>query len=218
MRDFLSPVIETRAAMLMAPTGVAMEFYTLDIRQSKFKIHPMALPYKVATLLYCFNVRDEVLLLERAQEPNRGLWSPCGGKLKMDIGESPYICACREAHEETGLSLHPEDLHLTGLVSEHGFQGRAHWLMFLFEVKPRLQSLPPRHPEGRFQFFPRAALEGLNLPQTDREQIWPWFWRHRGGWFAAHCHCHPDGRNEWTLEEAQGVRLEASGKPVFPRA
>ena len=170
----------------------------------------MILPYKVATLLYCFNERDEVLLLERAQAPNRGLWSPCGGKLKMDLGESPYACACREAHEETGLSLRPEDLHLTGLVSEHGFQGRSHWLMFLFEVKPRLKSLPPRHTEGRFQFFARAALDGLNLPQTDREQIWPWFWRHRGGFFAAHCHCHPDGRNDWTLEESTVSSLQST--------
>ena len=64
----------------------------------------MVLPYKVATLLYCFNERDEVLLLERAQEPNRGFWSPCGGKLKMDIGESPYACACREAEEEIGVN------------------------------------------------------------------------------------------------------------------
>jgi 8-oxo-dGTP diphosphatase len=164
------------------------------------------LPYRVATLLYCFSERDEVLLLERAQEPNRGLWSPCGGKLKMDTGESPYTCACREAQEETGLSPRPEDLHLTGLVSEHGFQGQAHWLMFLFEVKPRLKSLPPHHTEGRFQFFTRAALEGLNLPQTDREQIWPWFWRYRGGFFAAHCHCHPDRRNDWTLEESISIR------------
>ena len=164
----------------------------------------MVLPYKAATLLYCFNVRDEVLLLERAQEPNRGRWSPCGGKLKMDTGESPYACACREAQEETGLLLRPEDLHLTGLVSEHGYQGRTHWLMFLFEVKPRLKSLPPQHAEGRFQFFPRPALEDLKLPQTDREQIWPWFWRHRGGFFAAHCHCHPDGHNDWTLEETFG--------------
>ena len=47
----------------------------------------VTLPYKVSTLLYCFNERDEVLLLERRKEPNRGLWSPCGGKLKMETGE-----------------------------------------------------------------------------------------------------------------------------------
>jgi 8-oxo-dGTP diphosphatase len=163
----------------------------------------MPLPYKIATLLYCFNERDEILLLERAQEPNRGLWSPAGGKLRTDTGESPYACAGREAAEELGLGLSPADLHLTGLVSEHGYQGQNHWLMFLFEVKKKLSAPPPAHREGRFQFFNRAALEGLALPQTDREKIWPWFWEHRGGFFAAHCHCHPDGGNDWTLEASK---------------
>jgi 8-oxo-dGTP diphosphatase len=163
----------------------------------------MALPYKIATLLYCFNERDDVLLLERAQEPNLGLWSPCGGKLHTDAGESPYACAIREAGEELGLHLRPADLRLAGLVSEHGYQGQSHWLMFLFEMTRRLTTLPPAHREGRFQFFPRAALDGIKLPQTDREKIWPWFWQHRGAFFAAHCHCHADGRNEWTLEETR---------------
>lgn len=162
-----------------------------------------SLPYRISTLLYCFSEQDDVLLLERAQEPNLGLWSPCGGKLRTDTGESPYACACREAKEELGLELRPQDLHLAGIVSEHGYEGQGHWLMFLFEVKPRLASLPPAHREGRFQFFPRSALGSLRLPQTDRENIWPWFWRHRGGFFAAHCHCHPDGRNEWSLYEAR---------------
>lgn len=172
----------------------------------------MGLPYKVATLLYCFNSQDEVLLLERAQEPNRGFWSPCGGKLHMDAGESPYTCACREAHEELGVVLSISDLHLTGLVSEHGFQGQTHWLMFLFEVKQKLETVPPKHREGRFEFFSRDKLPGLRVPQTDLEQIWPWFWQHRGGFFAAHCYCHTDGRNDWTLEESivRGLAAPAS--------
>ena len=163
----------------------------------------MPLPYKIATLLYCFNAADEVLLLQRAQEPNLGLWSPAGGKLKTDLGESPHACACREAHEEMGLALTPADLHLTGLVSEHGYAGQAHWLMFLFEVKCRLTTLPPPHAEGHFQFFTRDALAALALPATDREQIWPLFWQHRGGFFAAHCHCHPDGRYDWIVAESR---------------
>ena len=176
----------------------------------------MTLPYQISSLLYCFNERDEVLLLERAQEPNRGLWSPCGGKLRTDIGESPYACACREAAEELGLNLQPSDLHLTGIVSEHGYQGQSHWLMFLFEVKTRLRTLPPPHREGRFEFFPRAALSSLKLPPTDVESIWPWFWQHRGGFFAAHCHCHPDGRNEWTLEES--VPVSSASTPLRARS
>ena len=62
----------------------------------------------------------QIALLERAHEPNLGLWSPCGGKLHTDTGESPYACACREAGEELGLALSPSDLHLTGLYFEPG--------------------------------------------------------------------------------------------------
>jgi len=166
----------------------------------------VALPYKISTLLYTFNAQDDILLLERAQEPNRGLWSPPGGKLKTDIGESPYACACREAHEELGLVLGVADLHLTGVVSEYGYLGQSHWLMFLFEIKPRLDTLPPTCAEGRFQFFARDALARLPMPQTDCESLWPWFWQHRGGFFAAHCHRTTDGRNQWSLEESLPVQ------------
>lgn len=161
------------------------------------------MPYNVATLLYCFNQHDEVLLMHRAKEPNRGLWSPCGGKLKTEIGESPYACACREAQEELGLQIAAADLHLAGMVSEHGYEGQAHWLMFLFELRTRLKTLPKAYREGEFRFFRREELAELPLPKTDREQIWPLFWKHRGGFFAAHCHCHPNGTNEWTVEESK---------------
>jgi len=163
----------------------------------------MGMPYKISTLLYCFNERDEVLLMERAQEPNLGLWSPCGGKLRTETGESPYACACRETNEELGLVILPSALHLAGIVSEHGYQGQSHWLMFLFEVLEKLQNLPTPHREGRFQFFARSEIDRLRVPETDRERIWPWFWQHRGGFFAAHCHCRPNGTYDWALEESR---------------
>ena len=78
----------------------------------------MSKPYQISTLLYCFNERDEVLLLERAQEPNLGLWSPCGGKLHTAEGESPYACGCREAEEELGLIADNID-KILGYVKEN---------------------------------------------------------------------------------------------------
>src|ERR1044071_8772391 len=116
---------------------------------------PMALPYKIATLLYCFNEHDEVLLMERAQEPNLGLWSPCGGKLHTDIGESPYACACRGAREGMWVDIVSPDLHLAGIVAEQCYEGQSHWLMFLFEVKKKLGVVPAPHREGHFKFFSR---------------------------------------------------------------
>jgi 8-oxo-dGTP diphosphatase len=159
--------------------------------------------HTISTLLYCFNDRDEVLLMERAQEPNLGVWSPPGGKVHIDDGESPHACACREALEELELIVQPRDLHLAGIVTEQNYTGRDHWLMFLFELKWKLKSVPPAHREGRFEFFPRAELETLPVPATDREQIWPLFWKHRGAFFAAHCRTQPNGAYTWTLEESR---------------
>jgi len=100
-----------------------------------------------------------------------------------------------------GLAISMKDLHLAGLISERGYQGASHWLLFLFEVKTRLKITPAPHREGRFEFFPRQALAELKIPQTDQEKIWPWFWEYRGGFFAAHCEC-GQGPNQWTLEQA----------------
>lgn len=161
------------------------------------------LPYKIATLLYAFNRQDEVLLMRRNKAPNLGLWSPAGGKLEQALGESPYQCAVRESAEELNLVLQPSDLHLTGLVSECGYEGEAHWLMFLFEIKPRLSELPVDMEEGHFQFFPRQQLATLPLPLTDKEKIWPAFWEHRHGFFAAHCHYAGPSTYQWDLYSSQ---------------
>jgi len=163
----------------------------------------MGLPHQISTLLYGFDASGRVLLMKRRRPPNEGLWSPCGGKLHTAAGESPHACACREAGEELGLPLASSDLHLTGIVSERGYEGTSHWLMFLFEIRPRIQALPPPHPEGEFCFVQRRDLEGLPMPETDREQIWPLFWRHRGGFFAAHCHCGENGTRQWHIEESR---------------
>lgn len=161
----------------------------------------MPLPYRIATLIYAFNSQDHVLLMQRKQEPNLGLWSPCGGKLKTDTGESPHQCAAREAGEEMGVKTSPKDFRLTGIISERGYAGEAHWLMFLFEWLPRLETVPPPIREGSFGFFSRSAIHDLPIPPTDREQIWPLFWQHRGGFFVAHCQCSDDG-NQWSIEQS----------------
>lgn len=173
----------------------------------------MDLPHKISTLLYAFDESDRIILIERTQEPNKGLWSPPGGKLKTWLGESPYACACREAFEEMGIHISAKDLHLTGLISEVGYQQTTHWLMFLFEVKTRLDKIPPPHREGRFQSFERAELEFLPLPGTDRDFLWPRFWEHRGGFFAAHAVCNSKTATTWSLEESLPMQ---PAQPIRP--
>ena len=95
--------------------------------------------------------------------------------------------------------------HILNVTSQWVGNHERKWLMFLFEIKPPLTELPPAHSEGTFQFAKREELDGLNLPLTDREQIWPLFWQHRGGFFAAHCRCTKGEPNKWSLEQSNPI-------------
>jgi len=169
--------------------------------------HFRELPHKISTLIYAFNRRDELLMLRRRYPPNTGLWSPFGGKLRRQEGESPHQCAARETAEEIGRVCQPGEFHLAAMVAERAYENETHWLMFMFELKPRLDALPPPHPEGIFQFVPIAEVLQQPVPATDRDILWPLFLEHRGGFFAGSIVCHSDGGVVWAAEEIFSQRL-----------
>jgi len=174
-------------------------------RKSKIPYAPRvsdALPYRIAVLVYLFDAAGRVLLLHRRKAPNLELYSPVGGKLETAAGESPTACAVREVAEETGLSLSAERLHLTGIVSETGYQGEGHWLMFLYEATGPIEHAAGEMDEGRLEWHDAAELARLPIPQTDRRVIWPLFWANRGGFFMAHIDCTTDPF-VWTLDQGR---------------
>ena len=149
------------------------------------------LPFKISVLIFVHDSVGRQLLILRNKAPNRGCWSPCGGKLEMGIGESPFECAVRELREETGHIAAISDLHLFATISEKNFEGDGHWLMFLFDCKKPLDRVPPSMDEGRFQFFTRADIEKIPVPPTDRTLVWPFFDEVRGGFVALRADCNP---------------------------
>lgn len=175
------------------------------------------LPYRLAVLCYLFDDAGRLLLLHRRRPPNRDLYSPVGGKLDQASGESPTACALREIHEETGLTIAPKDLHLTGIVSEAGFDDAMHWLMFLFEVTHPVTLTRTSFDEGTLEWFDAARISDLPIPDTDREVIWPLFWRYRRRFFAAHIEC-GGGRIRWRIDQppADATALAASNPPATP--
>ena len=166
------------------------------------------LPYKIATLCYLFDEDGNVLLLHRKRPPNQDLYSPPGGKLEQSIGESPTACALREIKEEIGLELSADDLHLTGIVSESGFDDRMHWLMFLYEVTHPVKVERTTFDEGTLDWVNPEEIQNLPIPATDKEVIWPLFWQYRKQFFMAHINCH-NGQLDWHLEQpSEPVILE----------
>jgi 8-oxo-dGTP diphosphatase len=150
-----------------------------------------ALPYKIAVLLFLENPAGELLLMLRAKPPNKGVWSPIGGKLEMATGESPFECAAREMREETGFGPAPGDLHLFAVIAEKAYEGETHWLMFLFRSKRPIPSLPADIEEGRFSFFKRSEIDRLPIPETDRTALWPIFDSHKDRFVALKADCRP---------------------------
>ena len=162
--------------------------------------------FKISCLLFIRNREDEVLMMRRNKSPNKGRWSPPGGKLDMPKGESPFECAKREAQEETGLVLSDDDLTLFGYVSEKGYESTTNWLMFLFECKKLLNSPPPDIDEGTFSFYTRRDIEGLEIPPTDHQLVWPLFDKRKEGFWGVRAECHMNQPLKLKIEESPHFR------------
>lgn len=164
-----------------------------------------SLSYKIAVLVFLENSAGELLLILRNKAPNLGSWSPIGGKLETAIGESPFECAVRETHEETGHVITTGDLHLFSVIAEKAYEGQSHWLMFLFRCKKPLAALPSDISEGKFGFFSSAALDTISLPETDRTALWPIYHRYRDGFVSLRADCAPDKPIHVVIEEIIGA-------------
>jgi len=127
---------------------------------------------KLATLLYIKNDNGDYLLLERVKNPNKGLFSPPGGKLDIHLAESPIECAVREAYEECGIDSKNEDWKLIGIMTEKEFPHIGNIMVFLFEFKKRVNTIPPEFHEGKFHFVPESELMSSHIPETDKKYIW----------------------------------------------
>lgn len=127
---------------------------------------------KLATLLYIKNEKDEFLLMKRLNEPNKGLMSPPGGKLKEEEAESPIGCAVREAYEECLIKSSEDDWKIIGIVTEKNYPGTGNLILFLMEYKKFLNKLPAECNEGSFEFIHPDKFQNYNIPVTDKLFLW----------------------------------------------
>jgi 8-oxo-dGTP diphosphatase len=166
-------------------------------------------PYKIAVLCDIRNSKGEMLLLHRLKEPNKGLFSPIGGKLDTASGESPTQCARREVHEEARVDIPLERFRLVGMISERGYESKTNWLLFYFRVDGPVDFEPFEMNEGRLEWHMPDEIDHLPLPETDRKIIWPLVKKHDapGGFFAVHIDCDIPGGGELkgSVEQSWGT-------------
>ncbi len=120
----------------------------------------------LATLCYAVH-KDQVLMLHRSKEPNKGLWIAPGGKLEFD--ESPQECALRELEEETGLRGRAPKLR--GIITEVSPRQDYQWLIFIFVTRQIKGSMIDCEqldcPEGLLAWVPIDQVPDLPIPGAD---------------------------------------------------
>lgn len=160
----------------------------------------LKLPFKISALIFVKDSNGRHLLIQRLKAPNKGCWSPIGGKLDMETGESPYECARRETYEEIGLQIADHDLHCFAYISEKSYERTGHWLMFLFECRQTIDHLPNTIDEGHFRFFERREIDSLSIPMTDRTLLWPYYDQFKNSFIGLRANCDPEGSLQLTEE------------------
>jgi 8-oxo-dGTP diphosphatase len=104
----------------------------------------------------------EVLMIQRQEGHNKGLWVPPGGKIMFD--ESPRERALREI-QKTG--LHPSTALFRGLVTEISPFEHKQWLLFLYVSTSHQGEALANLDEGKLQWVPLVDLPMLPKPQSD---------------------------------------------------
>ena len=115
---------------------------------------------KVATLCVLKH-GHEFMLLKRAKEPNRGLFTPVGGKL--DPFESPLACAIRETWEETGIKV--DQMKYCGLLTETSSVD-YNWTNYVYLAEIE-KCNPPVCNEGELQWIDFSEVLNMPTPKTD---------------------------------------------------
>lgn len=112
-----------------------------------------------------------VLLVKRANPPIQGQWSIPGGAL--EVGELLREAAVREAREETGLIVEPNDLlGVYDRVLRHA-DGRVqyHYVLVDFLCRPVGGELLAASDAAEVCWFTRDELRALNLAEDTHEVI-----------------------------------------------
>ena len=162
---------------------------------------PQPLPYRIAVLCELRDAQGRHLLIHRRRSPNKDLYSPIGGKLDVETGESPTQCARREIMEEAGIDVPIERLRLKGMISEAAFEGTGHWLIFWYRVEGFVEVEEQEIPEGLLEWRSPEEITDLPVPDTDRRILWPLVIEHEDGFFAVHVDCtQPELR--WSVEQS----------------
>jgi 8-oxo-dGTP diphosphatase len=123
---------------------------------------PRAYPQRPFLAVSAVIVRDgRILLVRRARPPGRGLFSLPGGV--VEAGETLKQAVAREVHEETGLTVEPEQLagHREVIVRDTAGRVERHFVILAFACRWREGEAAPSEEVAEARWLAPDQLGGL---------------------------------------------------------
>lgn len=105
--------------------------------------------------------KGQLLLLLRKKDPNKGTYTPIGGKL--DPYENPNDTAIRETKEETGLEVN-NYRYIGSLIETSPTKYNWNCQVYLAEIE---YCDPPECDEGTLKWIPFSEILNVPTPPTD---------------------------------------------------
>lgn len=118
------------------------------------------------TLVYVVH-EGKTLMLHRVKKKNdihHDKYNGLGGKLEQ--GESPFQCACREVQEESGLII--TKAFLKGHLLFPKFDGKNDWMTFVYRVDEFQGKIITDCVEGNLVWIDNDKLHNLPLWEGDK--------------------------------------------------
>lgn len=113
---------------------------------------------------------NKILLIRRANEPGRGLWSIPGGLL--EVGETLREAAKREVEEETGIPVEIGELIdvVENIVRDEDGRVKFHYVLVDFRAKPLSEEtdIKPSSEVLEARWFTPEEIRDIPLTQTAR--------------------------------------------------
>ncbi len=116
---------------------------------------------------------NRILLIRRANEPGRGLWSIPGGL--VEVGESLREAAKREVEEETGIEVEIGDLLdvMENIIRDENGRVRFHYVLIDFRARPISEDmeLSPSSEALEARWFTPEEMKNIPLTRTVRKLL-----------------------------------------------
>lgn len=106
---------------------------------------------------------SQYLMLKRNKLPFINRYAPVGGK--VDPHETPREAVLREAFEESGIQLQPEDVTFRGMLTETSTSD-YNWVSYIFSADIPF-SIPNDCDEGTLEWVEYDNLKNIDIPPTD---------------------------------------------------